>query len=56
MPKYRIDWTVEQWKRVTVEADSPGMALQRLWAGDFDEVEPYDGCVQDNVDVTEVDE
>ena len=56
MPKYRIEWTEEVWRRVTVEAESQEDALTRLIEGEFDDVEPYGFETQDSVDITEVDE
>ena len=56
MARYKIEWTEEVWRRVTVEADSEEDALTRLIEGEFDDVQPY-GCeTQDSVEITEVGE
>lgn len=58
MGKYQIAFTEEIWKVVRVEAVDEDDALEKFWEFAWDESEAiaYDGTIQDNVEVTVVDE
>lgn len=56
MANYEISYTVEKWRKVTLEAASYEEAQEKFWAGDFDfdEVEEYGSEIQDSVEINEV--
>lgn len=58
MPTYKIDWTTENWHRMTVEADTPEEA-QQIWLESgvvFSDDFVYDGdyIQEDSVEIEEV--
>ena len=58
MPKYEIEYTVERWYRITVEAKSEGQALEIFHEGDLDwsKAEEYGSELQDTILVGEMEE
>jgi len=57
MPKFELEWTEEAWYRMTIEAKDKQEAIDK-WASGIEssQVEPYGHEIQDNIDVTEIEE
>ena len=55
MGKFVIEYTVEHWYRVEVEADSNEQAEEKFWMGecDFDSAERYGEEVQQDLSIYE---
>jgi ribulose bisphosphate carboxylase small subunit len=54
MSKYQVEYTLEKWYRVTIEAESPEDARTKFWAGDYESEEQEFGSeIQDSVEITE---
>lgn len=59
MPTYRVEWTVENWYRTYIVAESQQDAIDRWSSGEYDDygtLDPYDIYVQDGVDITKIEE
>ena len=56
MGKYFVHWTMEQWFRVEIEADSAEQALEKFDAHEYEEsfVKNVGAELQDSVTVEEV--
>lgn len=54
MPKYQVEWTREQWFRVTIDASDPDVALAKFWEGDYENEQMFGSEIQEGVDVKEV--
>lgn len=56
MPKYRINYTMERWYRVDVDADSEQEALSKFHNNEHTDPEPtgYGDVLQDSVEIEEV--
>jgi|TARA_R110000822_G_scaffold309580_2_gene439535 hypothetical protein len=56
MPKYKVDWTEEQWFRTTIEADSKEDALNKFWEIEYSQGEMYGAEIQDSVEFELIEE
>lgn len=54
LSKYTVEWTREQWWRVTIEAGSQELALEKFWLGEYDNEQQYGSEIQEGIDITEV--
>jgi hypothetical protein len=49
MPKYKIDYTVEQWYYIVIEAESESDAREKFWRDDIDYQTNPPKCVGDQL-------
>jgi hypothetical protein len=59
MPTFRVEWTVENWFRTYIVAESQQEAIDKWSSGNYDDystLDPYDIYVQDGVDVEMIEE
>lgn len=56
MAKFQVSYTVEDWYHVDIEADSAREAIEKFYAGDFDDDNKvFDGGIlQDSVTAAEL--
>lgn len=59
LKQFKVDWTEESWFRTVVEAESAEQARDLFWeklmSGEFAQMTPYSGEMQDSVEISEVD-
>jgi hypothetical protein len=36
MSEYKVEWTNEEWFKVTIEAENEEEAMEKFWRGDYD--------------------
>ena len=53
MPKYQVEWTREQWFRVSIEAANEDEAIEKFWEGEYENEQQYGSEIQEGVDVKE---
>lgn len=54
MGKFQIEWTREEWYRVTIEADNEEQAREKFWEGEYENEKKFGAEIQDGVEVKEV--
>lgn len=55
MATYRVEWTREQWFYANIEADSEDNAIEKFWAGEYENEQMFGAEIQEGVEAREID-
>lgn len=59
MPTFRVEWTVENWFRTYIVAETEQDAIDKFASGNYDDygtLDPYDTYLQEGVDIEMIEE
>jgi len=56
MSEYKVEWTNEQWFRVTIEADSQEEAMDKFSMGEYENEQMFGSEMQNSVEIRMLDD
>lgn len=56
MSEYQVQWTREEWFKVTIEAGNQEEALDKFLTDEYENEQMYGSEVQDSIEITLIDD